>query len=376
MVKRIVFVVVLLGAAGAGVWLATRPAPARAHLVARRDVVALVMGTGTLEARTEVTIASKIAGRVAALTVDQGDTVQAGMTLLELDDADIRRQVEVAVANHSAEAAAVARAQADSTKAGVILAAARREHDRVLGLLGRSMVSQSDADRAFDEVHVATAGLEVARSALLEAQRRKEASERSREFQQARLAETVVRAPFDGLVVRRHREVGDVLAPGSAVLTLVVTRELWVRAWVDETEMARLSEGQTARVLFRSVPDQTFTGVVARLGKEVDRESREFIVDVAVQELPENWAIGQRAEVYIEVERADTVLALPVGLVHQQNGRSGVFVLVEGRAQWTEVDLGVRGQDAQEIISGLAEGAEVLEPSGGPLSDGQAVAVP
>lgn len=79
--------------------------------------------------------------------------------------------------------------------------------------------------------------------------------------------------------------------------------ELWVSAWVDETAIARVAPGQPARVVFRSEEGRSYPGVVARLGRETDRETREFLVDVRVTELPKNWTIGQRAEVFIQTEQ-------------------------------------------------------------------------
>ena len=140
-------------------------------------------------------------------------------------------------------------------------------------------------------------------------------------------------APFDGLIVKRSREAGDVVVPGSAILTLISLEELWINAWVDETEMAKLAEQQTARVVFRSEPDLSYSGTVARLGREADRETREFVVDVRVLELAKNWAVGQRAEVFIEVAHKESVTRIPANLIKTRNGEWGVFVSREGNAR-------------------------------------------
>jgi len=97
------------------------------------------------------------------------------------------------------------------------------------------------------------------------------------------------------LITRRDRDVGDIVVPGAPIFKLVSTKEMWVSAWVDETAMAGLAKGQPARVVFRSEPKKNYEGKVSRLGSEVDRETREFLVDVGVDTLPENWAVGQRA---------------------------------------------------------------------------------
>ena len=75
-------------------------------------------------------------------------------------------------------------------------------------------------------------------------------------------------------------------------MQLIDTREIWISAWVDETAIAALEVGQPVRVVFRSEADRNYSGEVARLGREADRETREFMVDVRVQQLPVNWAVG------------------------------------------------------------------------------------
>jgi len=368
-------VIALIGAGFLG-WFLLRPIAVAAQAVSRQAIVSEVMGTGTLEARVETSIGSKIAGRIESIPVDQGDRVEAGQVLLRLDDADLSRQVDVARANKAAAEAALERAQADQLRAEVVLAAARRELARTRELVSKSVVSQIDADKAQDLVGIAEAALGAERSAVTEGQRRVTASARNLDYQEARLTETVIKAPFPGLITRRHRESGDVLVPGSPVLTLISTEQLWVSAWADETEMGRLAVGQKARVVFRSRPEREFDAAVARLGREVDRETREFVVDVRVDDLPRNWAIGQRAEVFVAVDRVEDALTVPPRFISRERGEPGVFVRDGDRSRWRKVTLGLRGRGSVQVSEGLQEGQEVLEPAEArPLRDGARVVV-
>jgi len=157
--------------------------------------------------------------------------------------------------------------------------------------------------------------LSRAATAIIEGQKRLAAAERVLEYQRARLHDTTIEAPFDALVVRRDREAGDVVTAGSSVLQLISLAEMWITAWVDETELSRLAERQPARVVFRSEAGVEYPGAVARVGREADRETREIVVDMRVETLPANWAVGQRAEVYIRTDRKESVTVLPAGLV-------------------------------------------------------------
>ena len=226
---------------------------------------------------------------------------------------------------------------------------------------------------------VAEADLARAEAGLVEGRKQLIAAEKAHEFQRARLADTVVMAPFDGLIVHRDRDPGDVVVPGTSVLALVSTREIWASTWVDETEMARVHPGQPARVVFRSEPKRDYRGVVVRLGREADRETREFLVDVNPESLPSQWAVGQRVEVYIETARRSDVVTLPVRFLVERGEQSGTFVAVAGQARWRPLTLGLRGQEAIEVVAGLRAGERMLrpaDPSGRSLTDGRKVTPP
>ena len=354
--------VVLAAVAGVVYWVKLTPVTVVEHRIRRGPIVAEVMGTGTLEARVQATISPKISGRIAEVLVDQGNRVSAGDLLVRLDDQELRQQVAIAQANLEATEAAIERLQADKRRASAVLEQSQKSHDRVQSLIERNAASQDDLDKAVEALSIAVSGVSQAEAAITEGQKEQVAAQRTLEYHQARLNDTEIQAPFDGMVVKRSRESGDVVVPGSSVLTLISTDELWIRAWVDETEMARLQAGQSARVVFRSEPDRSYRGTVIRLGREADRETREFIVDVRVLELPTNWAVGQRAEAFIEVAQKEDVVLLPAELVVNRDGEAGVFVDDKEVAVWQKLVLGLRNRDAVEVLEGLQAGDPVIKP--------------
>jgi len=361
--RRILKAVILLSViAGTVYWVKFTPLPVTSHTVDRGSVVAEALGTGTLEARVEATVSSKIFGRVTELLFDQGDRVSEGDLLVRLDDEELKQQVSIAQANGEAASAAIVRLGADKKRAAAVYEQARKSYDRMQSLVKRKAVSRDESDKATEALAVAEAGVSRAEAAITEGQKELVAAEKTLEYHRARLKDTEIHAPFDGMIVKRSREPGDVAVPGSSILTLISTDELWISAWVDETEMARLDTNQTARVLFRSQPDQSFPGTVARLGREADRETREFIVDVRVLQLPKNWAVGQRAEVFIEVSKVHDVVILPAKLVLKKDGKRGVFVNIAGQASWRPIMLGLRNRDFVEVLEGLQPGDSVVSP--------------
>jgi HlyD family secretion protein len=354
------------------------PVPVTAHKIAAGPVVAEVMGTGTLEARVKTVISPRIQERLAEVLVDQNDAVRAGQLLARLEDGELKMQVEVASASLAGARATLERVKTDEARALAVVKQAQLDHKRSSELLTNQISSQSDFDKAVEQMNVAEAGVKRSQAAIVEAERQMTTAEKNLAYQQERLGFTQILSPYDGLIVRRDRDPGGVVVPGSSILQLISTNEIWVSAWMDETAMARLAPGQPARVVFRSEPAKSYPGEVVRLGREADRETREFLVDVRVKVLPKNWAVGQRAEVFIETGRKESTLTLPLRFVSWRANKPGVFANEKGCAQWREVKLGLRGLETVEVAEGLSAGDVVCKPREmkQQLNDGQRISAP
>ncbi|MDQ7013980.1 MAG: efflux RND transporter periplasmic adaptor subunit [Planctomycetota bacterium] len=379
-VRRILLGALVVVGVGAVVYVRVlRPTPVVGHEVVASDLVVEVMGTGTVEARTSTVVSSKIQGRLLELDVDQGDHVTAGQTIATLDDRDFVRQVEIAQANARAAEAGLERLRADKTRALAVVRQAERLDKRSRESFAKGAATETEIDKSQEQAAIAQAELARAEAAIAEGEMLLIAAQKTLEFQQARLEDTVIVAPFDGLIVRRDRDPGDIVVPGSSIFLLIGLDEIWVSAWVDETAMGSLASDQPARVVLRSAPSDPLPGHVARLGREVDPETREFVVDVAIERLAEHWAIGQRAEAYIETARHVDVVAVPLAFVGVVEGARGVFVDRGGRAAWVECRFGARGREEIEVVEGVAAGDTVVRlaaPGGGSgLRDGRRIVV-
>lgn len=330
------------------------------HEIANGPIAAEVMGTGTLDARLKATLSPKIQGRLTEVLVDQGDGISKNQLLARLDDGELRQQVEVATATLAAAQATVERVQADRLRADAVLTQARLDHQRARELVADQVASQSDLDQATERLAIARADVTRSEAAIVEAQKHAIAAEMNLAYHRERLADTQLLSPFDGLVVRRERDPGDVAVPGSAVLRLISTNELWISAWVDETELSALTVGQPARAVFRSHPDQLYPGRLARIGLLADSETREILVDVALDRLPPIWAIGQRVEVFVQTATKPGAILLPEAFVAWRSRQPGVYLAVNGRITWRQIALGLRGREQVEVIEGLAAGEMVL----------------
>jgi HlyD family secretion protein len=353
-------------------WLRIRPIPVEGYQVAQGEIVAEVMGTGTLEAKVQTIVSTKIAGRILDMRVDQGDQVRVGQTLLRLDDSEFRQQVEIARSALDAAKATVERMQADAVRSQAVLEQSRIEYRRRESLFASKSIAANEIDKRKEELKVAEADLEKTKAAIVESRKNLVVAQNTVDYQLARLGDTLIAAPFDGLIIRRDRDPGDVVVPGTSIFLLISTQSLWVRTWVDETEMQRVTEGQKARVVFRAEPEASYIGKVARLGRETDRETREFLVDVEIERLPRNWSVGQRADVFIETAHKVGVTIIPSRLIMRNQGEIGVVANREGRAVWQPVKTGLRGHAQVEIVAGLSPGDIVVYNQGpDPVPEGR-----
>ncbi|MEW5729851.1 MAG: efflux RND transporter periplasmic adaptor subunit [Pseudomonadota bacterium] len=258
----------------------------RAQAVTPPPAVAGIYGIGTVEARIQSEIGFEVSGTLVELTADQGDRVAKGQVLARLADGEQRAVVAQAEA-------ALAQARARLERARAVREQKKSVDRRRQALERKGTVSaeaaedaRAAADIAAADVAVAVADVEASRALL----------ERERE----RLAKFALVAPYDGMVVRRQRELGAAVTAGAPVFTVVDPATVWVRAYVDEARAGRMAPAQAARITLRSMPGRDFPGRVARIDVEADRVSEERVVHVGFEAIPQPFHLGEQAEVVVD----------------------------------------------------------------------------
>ena len=359
-------------------WIKNSPLAVAAYTVAQGDLQAEIMGTGTLDARIKTTISPRIQERLAEVLVDEGDAVKSGQLLARLDNAELLQQVAVMQATLTNAKTTANRVRTDEARAQTVLQQAVLARNRSAELVHVKAAPQEEFDKAIEALNIAKADVKRSQFATIEARDQIATTEENLRLRRQQLSFTELRSPYNGLVTRRDRDPGVVVVSGISILQLIDTREMWIDAWVDETAMAGLSVGQSARVVFRSEPMKSYPAKVVRLGHEADRETRELLVNVEVQELPKNWAIGQRAEIFIKTAHHANVVKIPQAFLQWRAGKSGVMVNKQGKAYWQNVSLGLVGLSEIEITQGLTTGEQIIKPIEElkqAMEDGQAVKV-
>lgn len=368
----------ILAFLAAFVWLlATRgplaPVGVETAAVARADLSPGVYGIGTVEAQHAYAVGPIQAGRVLRVLVDQGDRVQAGQQLAEIDPVDMRQRAEAAASATARARQAARAAQAQVAEADSRVQLAQANSARYQALYQQNFVAREMADSRRHEAAAAEAALTAARANAAGAQR--EIGRAQAELQgidQLRNSLRLV-SPIDGVVTAREAEPGTTVVAGQAVLRLVDPARLWVRARVDQARAEGVQVGQAADIVLRSAPGVVLPGKVVRVDLQSDAVTEERIVNVAFDPPPAQLYLGELAEVSIRQPGARNVLAVPRAALAQYQGRIGVWRIQQGRARFQSVQPGVQTAERVQILSGLAAGDRLIAYSAKQLDDGMRV---
>ncbi len=360
MKKYLVWIVPLI--AGIVVLKITLFAPQAVKVVRveKRDLSAQVYGNGTVEAKVVVGVSSKITGRIVELYADQGDRVRRGQLIAKLEDNDFIQQQRQSEAGLNRSRANLNAEQATLEKARANLALAAKNAQRYRILADKNLVSKLEAEQYENAYLVAKE--EVARSsAALESARMEQASSRAGlGFARSKVADTLIYAPQDGVIITRDLEKGDTVTPGMSIFTIADPRIVWVKANVDESLVQGVAVGKKALITLRSTGNDQYPGQVARVGRESDRVTEELEVDVAFNRPLKNFRLGEQADVYIVSGLKKAVPSLPSAAIVSKDRQHGVWVIVNGRLAFRPVTVGIEDRKGfSEILSGLAGSEQV-----------------
>ena len=368
-IKRILLGLLGVGAVGMVIVLYTFVRPLTVNVAQPAENVSIqVFGLGTVEARITSSIGFEVGAALVELKADHGDRVRQGEVIARLHSTEQEALVAKSQAGIINAEAAVKRAVAALDKARAVLAQRKQRNDRKQALLSKKTVSIEVAEEAQMEADVAAAELAVAISDKEVAEAALEDARSQYDYERVLLDHHALKAPYDAIVVARHKELGSVLTPGEPLFTLVAPETVWALAYVDEARAGGIRVGQAAEVRLRSQPRQLLRGHVTRIGIESDRVSEERKVYIACDGCPESFHLGEQAEVFITTAVLDNALLVPEMAVAGFDEIHGtVWVDEDGRLRQREVTFGQRTLDSRlEIVGGLPEGARVVStlPSG------------
>ncbi|HMN37613.1 MAG TPA: efflux RND transporter periplasmic adaptor subunit [Hyphomicrobium sp.] len=367
--------VALLAAATVAVYR-NRPVTVEVATIEKNSPVR-VFGLGTVEARIMSKIGFEVGATLDELNADHGDRVSEGQVLAKLNTGE--QEARVAKAQAAVEIADVniKRAQANLEKAQAVLKQKEDTNRRKQTLAGRDIVSQQAAEEAARDEAVAKADVLVAESEVSSSKSQLSDAKAQLNFEETMLRHRTLKAPYDAIVIERHKERGTVIKAGDPIFTLIAVGSYWGLAYVDEAQAGFITEGQKVDARLRSRPQDAFTGSVVRVGLESDRVTEERRVFIKGDNPPPRVFLGEQVEFWITVATLQEALFVPEAAVKGYNGREGrVWTVEDGRLHQRSVQFRHRTEDSRlEIVSALPQGARVVTRISDGLREGRAVAV-
>jgi len=322
---------------------------------------------GTLEGEREVTVSSEVSGRVLAFHADLGDHVTKGQVLVELDSRELvlaverqRAALQQVLASlgltaetdpmpDPAQTSVVRRAAAD-------LADARINFERVQALLAKGVAAR----QVYDVAEARLKASEANHTSALEGVNNLVAQVENLRAQLAiarkKVADAVIRAPFDGAVRTRMVEVGQYIKEQGPVMSITAMNPLKLRASIPEQWFPYVSIGARVALVVEAY-NETFQGRVARLARAVDPQTRTFVIEAEVNNPGERLRPGLFARANLTTSRMDAVVRVPASAVISYYGVQKVYTVENSRIVEQVIKLGDRFGDFIEVVEGLKPGA-------------------
>lgn len=334
--------------------------------------VTVFNATGYVVPQRKAAIASKATGRLEWLGVREGSVVKTGELIARLESRDVAAQLQQADANVGVARAGVGQAQAELRDAELALGRAR-------DLRTRNFVAQAQVDQA-------EARAVKARAAVVSARAAEKAAEAARRAAQVAVAQTEIRAPFDGVVLTKNANVGDLITNFSAaadskgaVVSMADMTTLEVEADVSESSLSRISLGQPCEIQLDAFPEQRFRGEVSRLVPTVDRAKASVLTKIRFLD-PDARVLPEMSAKIAFLSRAmNAAERQPRTAVHGDaivvgEGDTAVFRVEDGLAKRVTVKPGAKIGDLVEL-AGVQPGDRLVLRPPASLRDGAAVSV-
>ncbi len=382
---------VLLGVVAA-LLLRARGPKVHVSLVARRDLEQRIVASGRVWVPTRVQIAAQTPGLVVAVGVVEGQRVNAGDLLVQIDDAEERAasaQAKAAVDQASAKVdqlrrvgsivatealrqaeSNVVRTQTDLERAQQLassgaLTAAELDTARRAAEIARAQKTAAQAQQA--SAAPMGADSRVALSALLQAQAQLAGAN-------ARLAQTKIVALQSGAVLTRSVEPGDVVQAARTLLVVAADADAQLVFQPDERNLAWIKLGQRARASADAYPQEVFDAEVSYIAPSVDPQRGSVEIRLRVPTAPSRLLPDMTVSIDLLVDAKQNALTLPSEAVRGAATATPYVLAVEGgHLVRKDIGLGIRGEGTVEVVSGLDEGAEVVVPDGRVLAAGARV---
>jgi len=361
--------------------------PVQVEEVSRKDLEMIISASGSIKPKRQIDISASSIGKVTKVAVKEGDYVDQGQFLIQIDPIQLETTVDRLVA-------AVESAKAGERQAKYQLNQYESDLERAERLFKQGYLTDKEVKDAMTARDVGISNLEAAGQLV----RQQEAQLSSARHN---LKQVTIEAEMAGIVTRLNVEEGEIAImgtlnnPGTVLMTVADLSTIEAEVEVDETEVVSIETGQSAKVTLDAFPDTSYAGIVTEVGNSPilsssvsGQQGVDFKVVITVTDTIPNVRPGLSADSEIIAARAENGLAIPIqsltvrqkkdlkGASEKPDSSSadstavkdekadeeieGVFVVVDGKAEFRQIKIGIAGQTHFEVISGLEEGDKVV----------------
>jgi RND family efflux transporter MFP subunit len=344
-----------------------------------QPIARFIRATGSLTAEEQADVAAEVAGRVVGTPVERGTPVSTGTELIRLSSVETEAQAKEAEANAAQIAARLGLRSGGSfdvndvpevQNAAASLALAQNEFSRIESLLEQRVVSQSEFDQRRTQTEAARQQLEVARNGAAQQYQALQAARARVTLAQKAVADTVVRAPFAGVVAERLVSVGDYVNKGVRVAVVVRVDPLRVQLTVPAQFSAAVGVGQPVAFEVDAHPGRTFEGRVRYVSPALEANQRALTIEAVVGNTKGELKPGLFATARIEQPAKTPGVLVPAVAVQTLGGTSRVFVVNGDAVEERLVTVGQIVDSMIEVTTGLKAGERVASTNLGQLTDG------
>lgn len=334
---------------------------------------AQLTASGYVVAQRRAAVASKATGRLIWLNVREGSKVKQGEIIAKLDASDVQAAIAAVQAN-------VRQTEAVVAQSNVELVNAEADLKRAQGLQAQGFISSQAMDAALKRVNAAKAAIASAQASVAVARSQLRVQQVNQDF-------TEIRAPFDGVVLNKNANVGDIITPFSnaagsqgAVVTMADMTTLEVEADVSESNLAKAAIGQPVEITLDALPDSRFRGNIAGIVPTVDRAKATVMTKIRFEKLDPRILPEMSAKVTILSQAATDaeqkpVLAINPKTVLDRQGKKVVFRVKDDQVEMINVTLGRKIGDNQEVTANLQSGDKLVLQPNDKLDAGKKVSV-
>jgi membrane fusion protein (multidrug efflux system) len=361
------------------------PKPILVSLVAaeERSLPSTLDVTGTLMADAQTDIASEIEQRVVEILVERGQLVSAGQVVARMDERDAKNQLHEAEATEAQirERLGLVDGQPfdplktpEVQQARATMDRAEADYKRYAQLVDEGAVSRTEHDLRRADYLATKAQYETALNQMRQIHQSLLAQKVRVAMGRKAVEDTIIRAPFTGVIAEKAVSVGRYTKKGDRIATLVRVDPLRIELTIPEGAVAAVRKGQKVSFTVQSYPDRQFEGTIAYVGPAVRAESRALVVEAIVPNPKTLLQPGLFATAHIELPAARASVMIPVAAVRNEGGVFKLFVVKDDRAEVRIIQVGREADTRLEILRGLVGGERVVSPQVPGLVDGALIA--